>query len=50
MKDKCKHPKNYGKECSLENCPEKNEWDTTNFEICMEVAEFQCEYAEINGE
>ena len=41
---KCFHPENYGKECSSENCPEKNEWGYTIADIMIATADGHCDY------
>jgi len=44
MKMKCKHPNNYEKECSQENCPATNPRDVSFFEILVATADGDCEY------
>ena len=46
-KQLCDHPENYGKECSAENCPAKNEYGHTEYEIQMFHATWCCDYGRI---
>lgn len=44
MTEKCKHPKNYGKECD-EGCPERNDWGNSPLDIAIATADYiDCKY------
>ena len=46
MTGKCKHPKNYGKECD-EGCPERNDLGISPLDIATAMVEgLDCEYIE----